>query len=103
MTFVILSVPHFDRSSRRHTYQLVVHKVGVASGWNLWVWLQCVGVVLGVVVRRYIDILTIIINFPYSTCISSIFGSSIPTSLFMFFRSYSIRIGYCILVFTILL
>ena len=41
-------------------------------------------------VRRYIDILTIIINFPYSTCISSIFGSSIPTSLFifkMFFRS----------------
>ena len=25
------------------------------------------------VVRRYIDILTIIINFPYSTCISSSF------------------------------
>ena len=44
---------------------------------------------MGVVVRRYIDILTIIINFPYSTCIS-FFGSSIPTSLFifkMFFRS----------------
>ena len=35
-------------------------------------------------VRRYIDILTIIINFPYSTCISSFFGSSIPTSLFIF-------------------
>ena len=30
---------------------------------------------MGVVVRRYIDILTIIINFPYSTCISSFFGS----------------------------
>ena len=45
---------------------------------------------MGVVVRRYIHILTIIINFPYSTCISSFFGSSIPTSLFifkMFFRS----------------
>ena len=45
---------------------------------------------MGVVVRRYIDILTISINFPYSTCISSFFGSSIPTSLFifkMFFRS----------------
>ena len=45
---------------------------------------------MGVVVRRYIDILTIIINFLYSTCISSFFGSSIPTSLFiflMFFRS----------------
>ena len=47
---------------------------------------------MDVVVRRYmyIDILTIIINFPYSTGISSFFGSSIPTSLFifkMFFRS----------------
>ena len=39
---------------------------------------------MGVVVGRYIDILTIIINFPYSTCISSFFGSSIPTSLFIF-------------------
>ena len=38
---------------------------------------------MGVVVSRYIDILTIIINFPYSTCISSFFGSSIPTSLFI--------------------
>ena len=27
---------------------------------------------MGVVVRRYIDILTIIINFPYSTCIRSL-------------------------------
>ena len=42
----------------------------MASGWNLWVWLA------GVVIRRYIDILTIIINFPYSTCISSFFCSS---------------------------
>ena len=39
---------------------------------------------MGVVVRGYIDILTIIINFPYSTCISSFFGNSIPTSLFIF-------------------
>ena len=45
-------------------------------------------------VRRYIDILTIIINFPYSTCISSFFGRSIPTSLFifkMFFRSLDMK------------
>ena len=38
----------------------------------------------------YIDILIIIITFPYSTCISSFFGSSIPTFLFilkMFFHS----------------
>ena len=39
---------------------------------------------MGVIVRRYIDILTIIINFPYSTCIRSFFGSSIPISLFIF-------------------
>ena len=73
----------------------------MASGWNLWVWLQCIGVASGFVMR-YIDILIIIINFPYSTCIRSFFGSSILTSLFafkMFFRScfryfftmYSIR------------
>ena len=48
---------------------------------------------MGVVVRRYIDILTIIINFPYSTCISSFFGSSIPTSLFIFFVLVIIILG----------
>ena len=45
---------------------------------------------MGVAVRRYIDILIIILTFPYSTCINSFFGSSIPTSLFilkMFFCS----------------
>ena len=45
---------------------------------------------MAIVVRRYIDILTIIINFPYPTRINSSFGSSIHTSLFilkMFFRS----------------
>ena len=47
----------------------------MASGWNLWVWLQCIGVAVGVVVRRNIDILIIIIlNFPSSTCIRSFFG-----------------------------
>ena len=50
----------------------------MASGWNLWVWL------VSVVVRRYIiDILRIIITFPYSTCISSFFGSIISISLFI--------------------
>ena len=49
----------------------------------------CVWLV-GVVVRRYIDILIIMTNFPYSTCIRSFFGSSILTSLFilkMFFKN----------------
>ena len=53
---------------------------------------------MGVVVRRYIDILIIIITFPYSTCISSFFGSSIPTSLFIFkmFFSFFNNIKYTI-------
>ena len=37
----------------------------MASGWNLWVWLQCIGVVSGCCCKE------VIINFPYSTCISS--------------------------------
>ena len=47
-------------------------EVGVASGsgWNLWVWL------LGVVVRRYIDFLIILIPTPL---VSVLFYSSIPT------------------------
>ena len=62
----------------------------MASGWNLWVWLECIGVISGCCcIKRYIDILIIII-IPYSTCICSFSGNSIPISLFifkMFFRS----------------
>ena len=43
----------------------------MVSGWNLWVWLKFV-------IRRYIDILIIIITFPYSTCINSFFGQQHP-------------------------
>ena len=45
-------------------------EVGVASGsgWNLWVWL------LGVVVRRYIDFLILLIPTPF---VSVLFYSSI--------------------------
>ena len=45
-------------------------EAGVASGWNLWVWL------LGVVVRRYIDFLILLIPTPL---VSVLFFSSIPT------------------------
>ena len=47
-------------------------EVGVASGsgWNLWVWL------VGVVVRRYIDFLILLIPTPL---VSALFCSSIPT------------------------
>ena len=51
-------------------------EVGVASGsgWNLWVWL------LGVVLRRYIDFLILLIPTPL---VSVLFCSSIPTILFI--------------------
>ena len=52
----------------------------MASGWNLWVWLEYIGAVSRcIVVRRYIYILMIII-FPYFTCISSFFAAA---SLFL--------------------
>ena len=51
-------------------------EVGVASGseWNLWVWL------LGVVLRRYIDFLILLIPTPL---VSVLFCSNIPTFLFI--------------------
>ena len=66
-------------------------EVGVASGsgWNLWVWL------LGVVLRRYIDFLILLIPTPlvsvlfYSSCICT-FLQQHPYFLFIFknvFRS----------------
>ena len=53
--------------------------MGVASGsgWNLWVWL------LGVVLRRYIDFLILLIHTPL---VSVLFGSSIPTSVFILLK-----------------
>ena len=61
----------------------------MASGWNLWVWLQCIGVASRCCYKEvYIDILIIIINFPYSTCIRSVFGSNILPSSFIFKRFF---------------
>ena len=50
----------------------------MASGWNLWVWLQCIGVASRCCYKEvpYIDILIIIINFPYSTCIRSFLAAA---------------------------
>ena len=44
-----------------------VESMGVASGWNLWVWLKCIGVVSGCCkeVYRFPQNIT----YPYSTCI----------------------------------
>ena len=63
----------------------------MASGWNSWVWLKCIGVVSGCCCKEVcVDILIVIITFPYSTCISSFFDGSIPTSFFIFFHSFEI-------------
>ena len=61
-------------------------EVGVASGsgWNLWVWL------LGVVVRRYIDFLILLIPTPL---VSVLFYSSIPTFC-SFFLCFSFLFQY---------
>ena len=62
-------------------------EAGVASGsgWNLWVWL------LGVVVRRYIDFLILLIPTPL---VYVLFCSSIPTFCSYFFKYFSFLFQY---------
>ena len=67
-------------------------EVGVASGsgWNLWVWL------LGVVVRRYIDFLILLISTPL---VSVLFAAA--SLLFVVFRSCSSTfLNYILIFFT---
>ena len=70
-------------------------EVGVASGsgWNLWVWL------LGVVLRRYIDFLILLIPTPL---VSVLFCSSIPTSFFILLIINKITYDYCCNVLLVL-
>ena len=67
--------------------------MGVASGsgWNLWVWL------VGVVVRRYIDFLTLLIPTPL---VSVLFCSSIPTFC-SFFKMFFVLVHIYILMFSV--
>ena len=60
-------------------------EVGVASGsgCNLWVWL------LGVVLRRYIDFLILLIPTPL---VSVLFCSSIPTFFVQFFLMFFVLV-----------
>ena len=53
----------------------------MARGWNLWVWSECIGV--GVTVRRYIDILIIIIT--YHLYYNALFLAAASLFLFSFF------------------
>ena len=60
--------------------------VWLVGGFYGYAWLPRIGVVSECCckeVYNYIDILTIIINFSYSTYISSFFGSSIPIYFFV--------------------
>ena len=63
-----------------------VQEAGVASwsGWNLWVWL------VGVVVRRYIDFIILLIPTPL---VSVLFCSSIP-AFCSFFKCFSFLFQY---------
>ena len=49
--------------------------VGVASGWNQWMWLEYMSVVSGCCCYEvlYTDFLIIIISYFYSTCITAVF------------------------------
>ena len=62
-------------------------EVGVASGsgWNLWVWL------LGVVLRRYIDFLILLIPTPL---VSVLFLQQHPYFFVNFFKMFSFLFQY---------
>ena len=69
--------------------------VASGSGWNLWVWL------LGVVLRRYIDFLILLIPTPL---VSVLFGNSIPTFLFIFHNyqlCYKMIISFIAYIFSV--
>ena len=48
----------------------------MASGWNLWVWLECIGVVSGCCCKEVYRYPHKNYNFPYSTCISSFLAAA---------------------------
>ena len=55
----------------------------MASGWNLWVWLECMGVVSGCCCKEVYRYPHNNFHFSLLQCINSFFGSNIPTSLFI--------------------
>ena len=74
-------------------------EVGVASGsgWNLWVWL------LGVVLRRYIDFLILLIPTPLVSTFFAAASLLFCSFLKMFFVLYIYGLFSCILFSCILL
>ena len=69
----------------------------MASGWNLWVWLECIGVASGRCckeVYNYIDFLIILLIPIYSTCILALFLQQ--HSLFILKRFFVLLISYIV-------
>ena len=56
----------------------------MASGWNLWVWLECIGVVSGCCCKKVYRF-PHNITYPYSTCRSSFLQQHSLFILKMFF------------------
>ena len=65
----------------------------MASGLNLWMWLECIGVVSGCCckeVYNYIDIIIIIFPYNYILLVLALFCQQHPYNVFSFFI-YTIR------------
>ena len=56
----------------------------MASRWNLWMWLECVHWLVGVVARRYINFLIILYLLIPTPLVLALFGCKISIFWFMF-------------------
>ena len=64
--------------------------MGVASGWNLWVWLHCIGGVSGFVIRRYIGYLILLIPTPLALALFL----QLHPSFFVYFKMFFVLVCY---------
>ena len=74
-------------------WNLWVWLEGGGCGWNLWVWL------VGVVVRRYIDFLILLIPTPLA---SALFCSSIPTFFYFFYFMIFVLVPVLFVIYVII-
>ena len=75
----------------------------MASGWNVWVWLECIVVVVSGCCYKDRGIIYIYrfphISYPYSTCISSFFAVS-SISLYIYFFVH-FKMFFCLLLLSV--
>ena len=64
----------------------------MVSAWNLWVWLDCIGVVSGSCCKELYRFPHI--TYPYSTCISSFFAAAASLLLRSFKKYFSVLVCY---------